>query len=348
MKKIFGIFIIGAVGLSLASCEEEDPNAELAAQFKTAFSNDNLNSIESLPNGTYAYTTNEYSDASEYDDTTYLNSTVAKIYVSGDTTKVELSMTETTQNVVSNVEDKSISNLLVKSVNDEITSAYFGADYSSKENGTLISSHTYIDEFLNENLYLYDGLTLSDAINYDYVSLTVDGTSITSEMLMEDLLGSTYYNVDQGLGSDFSFELSDFLVDDFTTYETISSTQAYANIEFKLFDGQGADVTRNMLADTFGLEADDESINMIMGIYQALLPNASMHIKLGINPTTGGVNYLKMDMAPFYASLGLNDYTDAEFAFISSDADMSLPNNRVLDGNIAYIENNRIEEDVIA
>ncbi len=336
MRKIFGIFVIGVTTLSLASCKDDN---ELEKAFKTAFSNNNLNSIESLSDGSYTYKVNAYSDTKDFDGFTYLESAVTKIDVSGSATKIDYSMTSTNINSINNTEMEETSNILIEEVNDEITSVYIGGNYSSKQGGAVTESYTYVKEFLDEYSLSYDALTNLDAGNYDYVSVTVDGVSITSDMIALDILDYVDYNIEEDLGSEFNFELSDFLVDDFTTYESISSTQAYANIEFKLFDEKGADVTRNILADAFGLEPNDENIDFLIGLYQLTFPDISMDVKLGINPSTGAINYFMMDMGPFYEALGLNDYSNMEFAFVSSEVDMTLPANRVLDGSEVYIDN---------
>ncbi len=333
MKKLFGIFAAGVSVFALTSCKDGDE--KLAKQFKTAFSAENLSSIESLSDGSYTFNMNTYDVyANDYEDTT-----VSGIFaVSGNDSVFDLSFTSDYYYDWDEEHGLVDANIIVASTNGEMIDIYMDGNYSYV-NQSGSESHTLVEYFLSDYEDFYTEISESDAGDYDYIKFSIGNEFSSLDSIMGDLVFDTDVEDDT---SYLGLSLADFIIDDFTTYETVSSTQSYAIIDFKLFEGKSREITKELMMATYnrnGYVVTEFDIDFELDWMSQVYPDAGFRLKLGMNPSNGTVNYLSVDLEQFYTAMEDDSRFSFELAYTDTSTSILLPENaRVLDGNTGIIE----------
>ncbi len=329
MKKLIGIFAIWSTALALASCSSE---SELSKAFKTALSNPNFLTEEELGDGTYTssiYTSLTTGNITEVYDFS------RKIAIDGDNIALEhnedyIKYWDTT------LLDSSTTNIIFSELNGDDDELYVYTEDSVDESNIIKKLLEQYGEF-------YPDISLDDMGDYEYAKLSTNGDNFSGKLLLYELSGVTLendnsnnYNNKYELDDEHNLDFSDLLVKDFTTYDSVSDTVAYATINFNPFDSDAFEIMFNLL----NLSLSDSGVSlppsdMIKAIESLSdqLPDCYIQFIFGMDPSTNTINYFKMDYEPFYKAFDDPSEFYVEIKFDESVSQITLPDSdKAIDG----------------
>ncbi len=343
MKKLFGLFAVGAAALTLASCDEDEvvnqiSESDLPGLFQSAFSNSGLSSIGGATTGTYAFNIESMEDDSYYDD--YLDETIySTIYYD-----LTASMSFGPNGLVFDLNVDGEFNSTEDVQGDQDTfSARVVADQTDLYLNYLVSTtpgieESFIDELLYNYDYLFEGVNADD---YDYAKFSYDDIAPLLEAMLGDIpvldiTNSDLSGIFAGLEG-FEHSLSDFMIDEFTTYQLVSQTEAYATVNFELFDEASYelmfDLFNNISQVTSGVAISDEEFRAEWDSVAEEYADLAIKLEFGINPTSGVITKVGLDTKAFYEARGFETFFNFEYTYTESNTVISVPTDRVLDAN---------------
>ncbi len=337
MKKIFGVFAASAAALSLASCGDKVTQEDLAGLFETAFSDGRLTNKDNYVDGTYSVNSN--------------------FRVSDEEVSLEGSISKNNKDFIAKL---SVEEIIEYSSNSDVPKVKTNnSDFILNVNSgyikdfyvNLVSTGTHED--IEEENLIADILTLygdlytdvdSNPDSYDYVRFSNGTDSFSSQFIMNSIIGDATFgdtSTITDIFESFDHTISDFLIDEFTTYELKSQTEAYAMVEFMPFNELSYDLVfdiANTLAEFEGQAITDEEFREIWNESAAEYSDLVIPVKLGINPSAVKINYIQFDTEVTFDALGYEgSYVNFEIRYADSQQ-ITLPTTRVLDGNVMWKE----------
>ncbi len=341
MKKLFGIFAIGAAALTLASCEEDpvdndgdntDGVTEVTVEdlpnlFASSFSGGNLIGDDGLGIGTYTFN----ADINDIYNGGYNHLELsASIHNTGILPSFDISLSNNSDS--GNGVETAYANLIV----DQFQDIYFKS-ISESEDG----SSSIVEELVNG----FEAFADLNPDDYDYAKFSADSLMTILPFFISDIA------VDEGTGDDsldilgllsgFEYSIADFMIDDFTTYELVSQTEAYAIINFEPFNQVAYELvydSLNFFAELTGEVLNEEEFNAQWSANAEEFGDLSIDFKLGINPTAGNIIYAGLDLTSVFAAFDDESSIKFEFIYDENGTGITVPTTGVLDANGAIDE----------
>ncbi len=355
MKKLFGIFLAGAAALTLASCEEdnnveivipEDENkvpenkdpevteSDLPDLFAAAFSKGGLTNVGSATIGTHTFNVESKEVYTFYDVETGENLT-------------EYSYSDVSASIAFG------STGLIFDLN--IDSEYGSGDSIVKDTTNIIADQTalyiksiasdsgdyeysYIQDLLDQYGYLFEGVEASD---YDYAKFSYESVMPLLELILGDISVIDINENDlSGIFAElaeFEYSISDLMIEEFTTYQLVSQTEAYATVDFQPFNAVAYELvydTLNYISQTVdGEELNADDFRLEWDSIAEDYADLAVQFEFGINPTSGAITKISLDTTAIFEALGDESFFKFEYIYAENLTTINAPTDRVLDAD---------------